>query len=218
MQSMITRYLQEAGPLLPAILVVAVALLASVVSKRALRRLSTSGHVSALMAGRLQRARRWLVILLTLAVLLQVSGRHENALAFVSAVLATLAIGFVAAWSLLSNSTGALLLLVFRPFRYGDHVEVVEPTNGTTLGGVVIDMNLMFTTLAEPGKEDLPDTHLHVPNNLFFQKLVRTRRTSAHAPNDPFFASPLETEDPAATARSGKVEGEAAVSSPPSAL
>ena len=70
-------------------------------------------------------------------------------------VAGVLAVGFVAAWSVLSNATAALLVLTFRPFRLGDIVELVEP-GGCAIGGRVIDMNLIFTTLSvEPDSAEL---------------------------------------------------------------
>jgi small-conductance mechanosensitive channel len=47
-------------------------------------------------------------------------------LAFSTALLAV-ALGFVAAWSILSNATSAVLVLILRPFRIGDTVELMDP-------------------------------------------------------------------------------------------
>ena len=138
------------------------------------------------MGGRLQLARRWALFVVAGLIVLQATGLFENAWALLSAVLATLAVGFVAAWSLLSNATSALLILAFRPFRSADAIELVEPSNGSVLGGRVTDMNLMYTTLEEKDEATGRSATLHVPNNLFFQKLVRVR--SPHEPSaEPFF-------------------------------
>ncbi|MDH5674870.1 MAG: mechanosensitive ion channel family protein [Myxococcales bacterium] len=165
-------------------------LLAILVSRglrRLIRRLASHGHLSPIMEQRLQSGRRWAVFVLAGLTLLQATGLFDNAWALLSAVLATVAIGFFAVWSLLSNATSALLILMFRPFRLGDTVELVEPTNRTVLGGVVLDINLMYTTLEETDAETGAIARLQVPNNLFFQKLMRTRMAAPVPVAEPFF-------------------------------
>lgn len=173
------------------LLTLLVAMLLSRGMARLIRRLATDGHLSAVMAGRLQLTRRWTVIVVAGLVVLQATGLFDNAWALLSAVLAAVAIGFFAAWSLLSNATSALLILAFRPFRSGDSVELVEPTNRTVLGGKVTDINLMYTTLEETDEETGRVAALHIPNSLFFQKLVRVH--TLHEPRtEPFFRESQE--------------------------
>ena len=151
--------------------------------------LTSQGHLQPVMRRRLQLGRRWLSALIVPLPLLQATGLIEDAWTLVTTILATVAIGFFAVWSMLSNATSALLVVAFRPFRVGDEVDLVEPSNGSVLSGRVDDMNLMFTTL----KENRPEggkSVLHIPNNLFFQKIVRV-----HGPPEereqvtPFFAA-----------------------------
>ncbi|WP_348675435.1 mechanosensitive ion channel domain-containing protein [uncultured Abyssibacter sp.] len=98
--------------------------------------------------------------------------------AAVSAVLVMIAVGFVAVWSVLSNALCSMLLLIYAPFRVGDDVELVDPANGFKLAGRVIDLNLLFVTLREtvtgPDGEH-EDVTLRLPNNLFFQRAIRSR-------------------------------------------
>jgi small-conductance mechanosensitive channel len=164
------------------VIIIAVALLLSAALGRLIDRLCDSKYLAPLMAGRLQRFRRLTIFSLTLLVVLEVLGVFGSAWAVISAGLAALAIGFIAAWSMLSNATAALLVLTFRPFRLGDKVELLE-LNGAGLGGQVVDINLMYTTLTVQQEEsDQPPDHqfLQIPNSLFFQKVLRTR--SPHAP------------------------------------
>ena len=131
-----------------------------------------------------------MLLLVVPLLMLQISGIAEHAWAALSAVLATIAIGFFAVWSLLANATSALILLAFRPFRVGDDVDLVEPGSGAGLSGRVQDMNLMFTTLQE--RSDGPDRQagtLHIPNSMFFQKVVRVRPTMPAVHSTPFFAA-----------------------------
>jgi len=70
----------------------------------------------------------------------------------------------------LSNTLCTLMIMLFRPFGVGDEVEFT----GEPVKGRVIDLNFIYTTLdADDGSV------LQVPNNLFFQKVVRRRRNSA---------------------------------------
>jgi len=86
-----------------------------------------------------------------------------------STILAMLAIGFVAVWSVLSNTLCTLIIMLFRPFAVGDHVEFA----GEPVQGRVVDLNLIYTTL------DAGDgTVMQVPNNHFFQKVLRRRHAS----------------------------------------
>jgi small-conductance mechanosensitive channel len=179
------------------LVIVICALLLSRVLRRLIVTLRVSGHLAPVMAGRLQTFRRWTILILTMLLLMQVLGVFGSAWALISASIAALALGFVAAWSMLSNATAALLILTFRPFRIGDTVELLEP-NGSGVGGRVVDMTLMYTTLsvvmtAEELQEQTsqePPQYLHIPNNLFFQKILRTRSSYARGSKATFFSKP----------------------------
>jgi small-conductance mechanosensitive channel len=84
------------------------------------------------------------------------------------------AVAFFAAWSVLSNLFCTMLIFATRPFRVLDTIEVLESGDKPGLKGRVRDINLVYTTL----EELLPDGHLsgtvlQVPNNMFFQRIVR---------------------------------------------
>jgi small-conductance mechanosensitive channel len=87
--------------------------------------------------------------------------------------VAVAAIAFFAAWSVLSNVFCMLLIVLTRPFRLYDEVEVLENGEKRGLRGQVVDLNLIYTTLREPPAEDGTSSVLHVPNSLFFQRVVR---------------------------------------------
>lgn len=86
------------------------------------------------------------------------------------------AVAFFAAWSVLSNLFCTLLIVVMRPFRLHDRIEVLENGEKPGLRGHVVDINMVYTTLLEEG-----GTTLQIPNNLFFQR--STRRWPAAAGN-----------------------------------
>ncbi|WP_202845007.1 mechanosensitive ion channel family protein [Luteimonas saliphila] len=88
---------------------------------------------------------------------------------------AVAAVAFFAAWSVLTNIFCSLLLLLTRPFRLHDRIELLENGERAGLAGRVVDMNLIFVTLEEThpaGGESL----LRVPNSLFFQRATRRWR------------------------------------------
>jgi len=73
-------------------------------------------------------------------------------------------VGFLATWTMVSNITASFFIAIWRPFRLGDTVEIL-PEN---LKGRVIDSNLMFLIVRESS-----GSVIHIPNNLFFQKMFR---------------------------------------------
>ncbi|HEX7116486.1 MAG TPA: mechanosensitive ion channel family protein [Steroidobacter sp.] len=87
--------------------------------------------------------------------------------------VAVAAIAFFAAWSVLSNVFCMILLVTTRPFRLYDEIEVLENGDKPGLRGQVIDLNLIYTTLREAPSENGARSVLHVPNSMFFQRVVR---------------------------------------------
>jgi small-conductance mechanosensitive channel len=85
---------------------------------------------------------------------------------------AVAAIAFFAAWSVLTNLFCALLLLITRPFRLHDHIELLEGGDRPGLRGQVVDMNLIYVTLRETHPEG-GESVLRIPNSLFFQRSTR---------------------------------------------
>ncbi len=121
-----------------------------------------------------KRLSRWLVSLITVLLVAGVFGFELGGVwAFMSTVLAMVAIGFVAVWSLLSNTSATMLLLFTRPFAIGDHLEL----KSENIEGRLVDLNFFFATLQVD-----ENTTYQVPNNLFFQKVIRrTAGTYQHS-------------------------------------
>lgn len=88
---------------------------------------------------------------------------------------AVAAVAFFAAWSVLSNIFCAVLIFITRPFGLRDHVELLESGDKPGLGGVVLDINLIYTTLREDEVPGKLTGYLKVPNSLFFQRTMRLR-------------------------------------------
>lgn len=85
------------------------------------------------------------------------------------------AIAFFAAWSVLSNIFCAVLIFTSRPFGLHDHIEILENGDKPGLGGEVMDINLIYTTLKENTADGDVPSYLRVPNSLFFQRTTRLR-------------------------------------------
>ena len=129
-----------------------------------LRRLQQRGRLSHDVTFVLNRLLRWVAIILAAVLVLGWLGLLENAWATVTAVLALVAIGFVAVWSILSNVLCSILLLLMRPFSVGDDIELP----GQNLRGKVVNFTLVFTIL-----QGAEDELIQIPNNLFFQQPIR---------------------------------------------
>jgi len=122
---------------------------------------------------------KWLIVLITILLVLQQSGIELNSLwAVISAMTAMVAIGFVAVWSVLSNLLCTLMLIIFHPFRIGDDIEIIDPAMTSGIGGNVRNINLMFTTLSSMENDPHNRYLIHIPNNLFFQKILRMKTRS----------------------------------------
>ncbi len=114
----------------------------------------------------LRKLCRWTIFPIAVLLIAQQFGLLENLWAAVTAILAMIAIGFVAVWSVLSNTLCSVILMIARPFNIGDEIEFP----GEEVGGKVINFNLIFTTL-----RDGDDYLVQVPNNTFFQKPIRRK-------------------------------------------
>lgn len=118
----------------------------------------------------LRKVLKSVLYLVTAILILTVFGVNLGGLwAILSTVLAMVAIGFVAVWSLLSNVSSTVIILLFRPFAIGDELEFA----GEPVRGKVVDLNFLYTTLREAD-----GSLIQIPNNLFFQKSVKRRRAT----------------------------------------
>ena len=144
------------------------------VVSRLLSKLNRNSHLDASIVATLRTVTRWLFFIFTLAAVLQVWNVLDQFWAATTAFVTLVAIGFVAVWSVLSNVLCSIILLASRPFRIGQTIEL-PPDN---LGGSVQDITLLHTVLlTEQGDE------LKIPNNLFFQRVIRLK----HGTDEPAF-------------------------------
>lgn len=163
MQSVRDDLLQFAQDFGSVMAIAAVAAVVYLVFLRGLRTLQARRYLPEPLVATLRRIGFWVILIATGLLLLQVLGILQSVIAAVTGVFALLAIGFVAVWSVLSNTLCSLILMIIRPFRVGDTLSF-PPDN---LRGRVVNFNLIFTTL-----ETEDDLLLQIPNNMFFQRPV----------------------------------------------
>jgi small-conductance mechanosensitive channel len=158
---LLQKILSNAGSLAAIAAVVIVTVILYALARRGLSIVQSRGALAEPVALLLRVFLRWTFTILALLLVFQQIGILQNVWAVLLAILAAVSVGFVAVWSVLSNVLCTLLVLIYRPFTIGDKVRI--PADG--IGGKVIDLNMMFTTLAGDDGE-----LVQIPNNVFFQK------------------------------------------------
>lgn len=120
---------------------------------------------------------RWTILVSALLLVLERIGVSATVLWTAFTGFATVgAVAFFAAWSVLSNLFCALLIFTARPFRIGDHIEVLDTAERPGAKGRVVDINLLYTTLEDHGAAAGHAAWLQIPNTLIFQRVVRRFR------------------------------------------
>ena len=160
--------------LLRAAVILAVALALHLLGRRALERVGRAGRLSSNTRFIATAVLKWgLVVIASIAVMQQFGISVHSLWTALSAVFVLVAVGFVALWSVLSNMLCAVFLVLFAPFRIGDRIEVIEIVlnDGTKQGlrGTVTGIDLIYTTL-----QDDDDSTVRIPNNMLFQRAIRT--------------------------------------------
>lgn len=109
------------------------------------------------------------LVVIFLALLEAVNVPLGNLWTAVSTVIALVAIGFFAVWSVLSHMTAAVVLFFQRPFRPGDMLQLADD-NYT---GEVLKTGLFYTTV-----RDSDDGLSQIPNNILFQRRFRVTKST----------------------------------------
>jgi small-conductance mechanosensitive channel len=167
-----------------ALLIILGAVLLNLIAGRALLLIARRTSFTEQEIKPIRRTVKWVISIVALVLVFGAFGLNIGGMwGVLSTVLAMVAIGFVAVWSVLSNTLCTLIIMIFRPFAVGDEIEFA----GDPVKGRVIDLNFIFTTL------DAGDgTVMQIPNNLFFQKVLRRR----HAATAVSAAAHLRTKRP----------------------
>ena len=163
------------SPFIKSALAVVVGYFIYILVCRALKKIAAKGFLDYQLRIILGGIVKWILIVVVILLCLGFFGVSVGTLwAALSGMLALIAVGFIAVWSVLSNILCSILLIIFPPFRIGDEIEIQEPTSNFFVRGKVVGTNMLFTSLEATNPEDEADsTILRVPNNIFFQKYVR---------------------------------------------
>jgi small-conductance mechanosensitive channel len=153
---------------LPAVIgVVAGAILINFAVGRMMKLFAVKAHFTDREVAPFRRVVQLVVFATAIVLILEIFGINLGGIwAVLSTLLAIVGVGFVASWSMLSNSFCTFMILMFRPFAIGDEIEFA----GEPVHGKVVDLNFIYTTLRCDDGSDL-----QVPNNLFFQKVLKRR-------------------------------------------
>jgi small conductance mechanosensitive channel len=122
-------------------------------------RVRSSEHLDDTLGGFFASIAKWLILTFVVIAVLQLFGFAATSLVAVLGA-ATLAIGF-ALQGALSDLAAGVMLVVFRPYRIGQYVDI----GGTA--GTVKDINLLITELATPD-----NVQITIPNGKAWGSIV----------------------------------------------
>lgn len=160
-------------PSLEVVLIIAAGWAVNAAAKYLFRRVAKHYMVAQRLLRPMRNVVRWLIMLVVLILILERAGVRGSLMwTVLSGVIAVMAVAFVAAWSVLSNIFCAVLILLSRPFRMHDRIEVLDRLDQGGVKGEVIDINLLFTTLRETAA-DGESRLLQIPNSLLLLRVVR---------------------------------------------
>jgi|SRR5580692_2557839 small-conductance mechanosensitive channel len=153
---------------LPAALAVIVgAIIVNFAFGRLMKLFAVKAHFTDKEVAPFRRIVQMAVFATSIVLILEIFGINLGGVwAMLSTMLAIVGVGFVASWSMLSNSFCTFMILMFRPFAIGDEIEFA----GEPVYGKVIDLNFLYTTLRCDDGSDM-----QIPNNFFFQKVLKRR-------------------------------------------
>lgn len=140
---------------------------------RLLDRIQDNNHVDEQVYIIVKSMGKWFLVVFSLLLVFHQFGIEAGQiLTALSAVLVLLAVGFVAAWSVLSNILCGMLLLIFSPFRFGDEIEIREADKEAGFKGKLIGLSLFFTTLEYMADNGQGIRRIKIPNIMFFQRIT----------------------------------------------
>lgn len=80
-----------------------------------------------------------------------------------TSVVAMVAVGFLAVWSLIGNILAGMLIYFTSPFKVDDYIEILPEK----ISGTVLAINSFFTVL-----ENEDEGFVNIPNSMFFQRFI----------------------------------------------
>ncbi len=169
-------------PGLQILLILVVAMLLQYLLRRLIKRVGNHYQLPRELLVPLNGLLRWTILASALLLILERLGVSATVLWTAFTGFATVgAVAFFAAWSVLSNLFCALLIYTVGPFRVGDTIELLDTAEKPGARGMVVDINLLYTTL-EDSTLGAAGSLLQIPNALIFQRVVRRWKFGQEVP------------------------------------
>ena len=169
-------------PGLQILLILVVAMLLQYLLRRLIKRVGNHYSLPRELMVPLNGLLRWTILASALLLILERLGVSATVLWTAFTGFATVgAVAFFAAWSVLSNLFCALLIYTVGPFRVGDTIELLDTAEKPGARGMVVDINLLYTTLQD-STLGAAGSLLQIPNALIFQRVVRRWKFGQEVP------------------------------------
>lgn len=108
---------------------------------------------------------KWVLGILTVLIAVTMLGVELGSFWLtVSGLLAMVAVGFFASWSLISSMLATILILIWQPYKVGTKIEILPEG----IKGKVININMMLSIL-----EDDDKNQFKIPNSQMLQKIIK---------------------------------------------
>lgn len=151
--------------IVPAIFVIVGAFFIYEIVKRGIDRLARKKELPKSASAVLKLSSKWLLSILAVLVTITVLGVELGTFwVVISGLLAMIAVGFFAGWSLISSILATVLILIWQPYKVGTTIEILPQG----IKGKVININIMFSTL-----EDKDKNKFEIPNSQMLQKIIK---------------------------------------------
>lgn len=146
------------------IAIISVSLIINIIVTKYLLKFSQKNEMGKTRKKKANRILRTINLIVTVFLLITIWGIDfvENILITITSVIALIAIGFVAVWSMLSNILASLIIFFTKPFKIGDEIKIIPDE----VSGKVVSIGYIFTTLRRD------DEIINIPNNQIMQKAI----------------------------------------------
>lgn len=154
--------------ILPAVITLIVGIVVWRLLETRMNTLTEGGRLPQDTGNALRILLRWVLGITVALVVATIFGVKMTSLwATLSALFAMIAIGLFAGWSLISSLLAAIVIMIWRPFRAGQDIELVADG----ISGRVIELNMMFSSIA-----DADGNRIEIPNAQMLQKIIKVKK------------------------------------------
>lgn len=150
---------------LPAIITIIVAFFLTRIIERGIQSLSRKKDFPEATTNIFKLITRWIIVIVTVLVVATIFGVELTVLwTAISALLAMIAFGLFAGWSIISSFLATIIIMIWRPYKVGDKIELLPDG----IEGKVTEMSMMFSTIKLEDKGEVL-----IPNSQMLQKIIK---------------------------------------------